>query len=138
MNYEIINARKRELNLNNAQIAEQSGVTLSTIDKITSGANQNPKLDTLLAIADVLGLTLDDFKDGATPSIERVAPAPSPEAIEFYNMYDRLDTHGKQMVDTVLRLEYERCHPKDEFVEEYIRSIIQERLRSTQGNQQSG
>ena len=133
MNYEIINARKRELNLNNAQIAEQSGVTLSTIDKITSGANQNPMLDTLLAIADVLGLTLDDFKDGSSPSREAHEPAS-----EFSIMYDRLDDHGRAVVDALLKLEYERCHPKDEYVEEYIRSIIQEKLRSTQGNQQSG
>lgn len=63
MNHEIINQKKKELGLNNAQIAERAGITLSTMDKITSGANQNPKLDTLFAIADVLGLTLDDFDD---------------------------------------------------------------------------
>ena len=63
MNHEIINIKKKELGLNNAQIAERAGITLSTMDKITSGANQNPKLDTLFAIADVLGLTLDDFDD---------------------------------------------------------------------------
>ena len=102
MKYEIINEKKRELGLNNAQIAERAGVTLSTIDKITSGANQNPKLDTLFAIADVLGLTLDDFND-------RVKTGPSKEAIEAAERFDRLDDHGKRVVLAVLDLEYERC-----------------------------
>lgn len=74
MNHEIINRKKKELGLTNAQIAELTGVTLSTIDKITSGANKNPKLDTLYALADVLGLTLDDFDD-------RQKPAPAAEVL---------------------------------------------------------
>ena len=97
MNYEIINIKKKELGLNNAQIAAMSGVTLSTIDKLTSGANQNPKLDTLFAIADVLGLTLDDFNDRKNYKDE------------MYRKFDALDAHGKRIVQTVLDLEYERC-----------------------------
>ena len=119
MNYEIINTRKRELNLNNAQIAEKAGVTLSTIDKITSGANQNPKLDTLLAIADVLGLTLDDFKDGSSTSRENTEPFS-----EFSIMYDRLDNHGRAVVDTVLKLEYERCVRVGDVTENDIRKAL--------------
>lgn len=61
MGFEIINKLKKEQNLTNAQIADLSGVTLSTLDKITSGANKNPKLDTLQAICRVLGCTLNDF-----------------------------------------------------------------------------
>ena len=97
MNYEIINIKKKELGLNNAQIAAMSGVTLSTIDKLTSGANQNPKLDTLFAIADVLGLTLDDFNDRKNYKDE------------MYRKFDALDAHGRLLVKTVLDLEYERC-----------------------------
>lgn len=97
MNYEIINIRKKELGLNNAQIAAQAGVTLSTIDKITSGANQNPKLDTLFAIADVLGLTLDDFNDR------------SKVKDDFCKKFEALDAHGKRIVQAVLEIEYERC-----------------------------
>lgn len=63
MNYTFINARKKELGINNAQLAAQAGVTQSTMDKITSGANQNPTLDTMQAIARVLGCTLSDFDD---------------------------------------------------------------------------
>ena len=102
MKYEIINVRKKELGLNNAQIAERTGITLSTIDKITSGANQNPKLVTLTAIADVLGLDLDDFKDKPKKAL-------SEEGIRFIERLEALDPHGKAVVKAVLDLEYERC-----------------------------
>lgn len=63
MGFEIINRLKKEKGLTNAQIAKMSGVTLSTLDKITSGVNTNPKLDTLQAICGVLGCTLNDFME---------------------------------------------------------------------------
>lgn len=102
MNYEVINRRKKELGLNNAQIAEMAGVTLSTIDKITSGANQNPKLDTLFAIAEVLGLTLDDFNDRNKRELSK-------DAVAVANKFSQLDAHGQRLVSAVLDLEYERC-----------------------------
>lgn len=68
MRFQVINDRKRQLGLTNAAIAEKTGITLSTLDKITSGANQNPTLDTLQKIADVIGVNLDDFRDDYVPS----------------------------------------------------------------------
>ena len=61
MGFEIINKLKKEKGITNRQLALMSGVTLSTIDKITSGRNTNPQLDTLLAICRVLGCKLEDF-----------------------------------------------------------------------------
>lgn len=101
MRYQIINERKRALNLTNAQLAEKSGVTLSTLDKITSGANDNPKLATLQAIARVIGCTLDDFDDQASNS-------PSEEALAFARRYDALDYYGRQAVKAIMEIEYER------------------------------
>ena len=115
-----------------SELAEKIGVAKSTIAGYEKG-NREPDAVKINALAKALGVSGDYI---LATGYEQTMP--SPEAVEFYNMYDRLDTHGKQMVDTVMRLEYERCHPKDEFVEEYIRSIIQEKLRSSQGNQQSG
>ena len=65
MGFEVINTLKKEKGLTNAQLADMSGVTLSTIDKITSGVNTNPKLDTLLSICKVLGCSLNDFVDNS-------------------------------------------------------------------------
>lgn len=101
MNYEIINEKKKELGITNAQLAEITGITLSTLDKITSGANQNPKLSTMQAIARAIGCTLDDFDDEAVVSI-------SPAALSLARRYDALDAHSKKVVDAVVDLESKR------------------------------
>lgn len=46
--------RKKELGYSYEQIAEKSGVPLSTVQKVFSGATQSPRYDTLLAIEKVL------------------------------------------------------------------------------------
>lgn len=106
MGLEIINILKKEQKLTNAQIAERSGIALSTLDKITSGVNKNPKLDTLQAICSVLGCTLDDF---APPSLQtKKAPLYSSEAVKLAQDYDKLDSHGKRMVRLVADEEMNR------------------------------
>lgn len=101
MNFDAINKRKKELGLNNAQIADRAGITLSTMDKITSGANQNPKLDTLFAIADVLGLTLDDFDDRPKQMPTDILYISRPTGIQS------TDELRKQMHDMIDQLEDE-------------------------------
>lgn len=90
MGFEIINTIKKEKGLTNSQIAQMSGVTLSTLDKITSGVNTNPKLDTLQAICSVLGCTLNDFVDTPvtkkeTPSTAEAAPGEDHISLEESN-----------------------------------------------------
>ena len=46
--------RKKELGYSYEQIADMSGVPLSTVQKVFSGATQSPRYDTLLAIETVL------------------------------------------------------------------------------------
>ena len=103
MGFEIINKIKKERGLTNAQISAMSGVTLSTLDKITSGANTNPKLDTLQAICRVLGCTLDDFDD--------FHPVRNLTSDEWSHIkkYRALDTYGQDTVSAVLDCEYKRC-----------------------------
>lgn len=55
MNIEILKKLKKNLGLTNAQLAEKSGVSLGTINKIFSGGIQNPRIDTLRAIEKALG-----------------------------------------------------------------------------------
>lgn len=45
---------KKEANLTNKEISDLSGIPLSTINKIFSGATENPRYSTLLAIEEVL------------------------------------------------------------------------------------
>ncbi len=58
-----INKLKKEKKITNDMLAELSGVPKSTLAKITSGKTPNPKLETVRAIANVLGCTLDDLND---------------------------------------------------------------------------
>lgn len=105
MNFEIINKLKKEKGLTNAQIAKLSGVTLSTLDKITSGINTNPKLDTLQAICRALGCRLDDFDDMPKKS----APSYSVEALRIAKRFDELDEYGQSAVRGLVNVEYARC-----------------------------
>lgn len=63
MGLDIIVQKKKELGLTNEELAHLSGIPKGTIDKILSGVTKDPKLETLKAIARVLGLSLDDFDD---------------------------------------------------------------------------
>lgn len=52
---------KNKKSLTNKRISELSGLPISTIDKLFSGLTNNPTLDTLKKIADVLECGIDDF-----------------------------------------------------------------------------
>lgn len=65
MGLEKINQLKKQKKLTNEELAALSGVPKGTIDKITSGATKDPKLETLKALARVLGCSLADFDDPA-------------------------------------------------------------------------
>lgn len=63
MGLEKISEYKKKLGLTTEELSSKSGVPLGTLNKILSGATKDPKLETLKAIARVLGLSLDDFDD---------------------------------------------------------------------------
>lgn len=63
MGLEKINEYKKKLGITTEELSKQSGVPVGTLNKILSGATKDPKLETLKAIARVLGLTLNDFDD---------------------------------------------------------------------------
>lgn len=100
ININFINERKKALGLTNQMIAEKTGITLSTLDKITSGANTNPKLSTMRAISKVLNCKLDDF-DAADPAF-------SSTELELVEKYRALDLPGQTLVRLVVDHETER------------------------------
>lgn len=63
MGLEKIAEYKKKLGMTTEELSNQSGVPLGTLNKILSGATKDPKLETLKAIARVLGMSLDDFDD---------------------------------------------------------------------------
>ena len=72
MNIEELKKMKEKAKLTNQEIAELSGIPVSTVNKIFSGATQNPRYATLLAIEEVLNVkeklpfTYDAGLDGNT------------------------------------------------------------------------
>lgn len=81
-----INKLKKEKNITNDMLAELSGVPKSTLAKITSGKTPNPKLETVRAIANVLGCTLDDLNDEN----------------ENYSFYSKEEPHYNSLPDPVI------------------------------------
>ena len=71
---------KKEAGLTNADIAGLSGIPVSTVNKIFSGATKNPRYATLLAIEQVLAtkekipFTYDSLKEEPTIIREETAP----------------------------------------------------------------
>ncbi|HBG12140.1 MAG TPA: XRE family transcriptional regulator [Clostridium sp.] len=65
MGLEKINEYKKKLGMTTEELSEKSGVPIGTLNKILSGVTRDPKLETLKAIARVLGLSLDDFDDSS-------------------------------------------------------------------------
>lgn len=63
MGLEKISEYKKKLGMTTEELSEKSSVPVGTLNKILSGATRDPKLETLKAIAKVLGLTLSDFDD---------------------------------------------------------------------------
>ncbi len=64
MTPEQLRRKKREAGLTNAELAERTGIPISTIAKVLSGVTKNPRKDTLKAIGEVLGIEMDpdDFE----------------------------------------------------------------------------
>lgn len=104
MRLERINQLKKEKGLTNAKLSELSGVTQSTLDKITAGINKNPKLDTIEAICRALGCRVADLDDSPIPIQSGLSAA----EWSHLKKYRVLDVHGKRVVDSTLELEYDR------------------------------
>ena len=69
--------RKKELCYTSEDIAERSGVPLSTVQKIFCGATKNPRYSTLEALEMVLkkkSLFYEDVRDGETICVREEAP----------------------------------------------------------------
>lgn len=109
MGLEKINEFKKAKGLTNKKLAEITGISISSLDKITAGDNTNPKFATIKLICDALDCSLDDLSDNRRSG--KINTAPVEEKV--LNKYRTLDTHGKKVVDLVLNEEYERCSAPD-------------------------
>lgn len=100
MGLEIINKKRKEKNMTTAELAEKSGVPISTIKKICAGITTNPTLDTVKAIAKTLGCKLDDFDDAKKESPSATDNHPITEEqiqktlIDFFTKMGYIEENG--------------------------------------------
>ena len=103
MGLEKINDYKKIRNLTNKDISDITGISISSLDKITSGNNTNPKLETVKLICGALDCKLSDLLDDENYNSEL-----TPQEQIHIKKYRALDEHGKKIVDFVLNEEYDR------------------------------
>lgn len=93
---------KKEQNLTNDTLAEKSGISIGTLNKLLSGASADPKFSTLCALSDALGVSIDEMT-GRKKNTE-----PSYIKNEYFQKYMELDEEGRDAVDRVLKREHDR------------------------------
>ncbi len=96
-----IKKRKKEQGLTNEALAERSGISVGTLNKLLSGASSDPKLSTLIPLASALGCSLDEML-GTAKAENAVLPA------DLATKYKELDTDGKEAVAYTINKEYTR------------------------------
>lgn len=101
--YEILSERRRQIGMSMEELVEKSQVAKGTVTKIMAGITRNPQIESLKAITYALGLRLEDLD-----TIDSVSGI-SAEARALAERYDKLDSHGKKVLQAVLDLEAERC-----------------------------
>lgn len=92
MGLEKIAEVKKQMGITTEELSKLSGVPIGTLNKILSGSTKDPKLETLKAIARVLGLTLDDFDDNTDHRKEKTEPTQA-------DLKKLIARNGKQMSD---------------------------------------
>lgn len=103
-------AQLLEANKTNAnELAKKIDVSPQTIYSIIKRDSKKADIEVLLKIADVFGVNAEYFVYDTLPDSQVGASCNfSPLEYEHIKKYRKLDTHGKDMVDTVLQKEYDR------------------------------
>ncbi len=96
-----IKRRKKEQGLTNEALAERSGISVGTLNKLLSGASADPKLSTLMPLAAALGCSLDEML-GTAKTESSVLPA------DLAGKYKELDADGKEAVAYTINKEHTR------------------------------
>jgi len=98
---EMIKKLKKEKGLTNESLSEKSGISLGTLNKLLCGATADPKLSTLMPLADALEVSLNELL-----GIQKDPLRSLPAALAI--KYGELDDSGRETVDYIINKEYER------------------------------
>lgn len=98
---------KKEKKLTNDSLSELSGISLGTLNKLLSGATEDPKLSTLTSLARALGISLDEMLGESTASRFTLND-------DLTKKYNALDRSGRETVDYIINKEYNRVKKERE------------------------
>lgn len=103
-----LNALKKQHNLSNAQWANLSGVPVGTINRILSGATENPSFQTIVDLCTAVGVTVDALLySDADASAGFAHPAQAPLDERMVSLYEkRLEEKDQRISDKDLALHY--------------------------------
>lgn len=95
---EKIIAKKAELGVTNAWIAEKSGVPESTVTKVLNGTNKSPQMATIIPIAEVLGVPISQYT-AEQPNPEAPARTPAERTYDEYILNLLRDSYEQRIKD---------------------------------------
>lgn len=134
MGLEKINEMRKERGLSLDELSKKSGIPKGTLSKITAGITKNPSVETIKAIVYSMGYTLDDLDENLENNGTIILLDEEKKHIEKYRA---LDDRGKENVDNVLNLEYNRAisgnNEEDEKAK--IRAAFEELMNGDNNNQ---
>lgn len=109
---ERIKILKLQKKLTNDDLARETGIPIGTLSKLLAGIIKEPKIGTLIAIADALGVSANFLAYGKDPVSQNFSL--SATEIEHIKKYRALDERGKRSVDIVLNDQYDCLYPESE------------------------
>lgn len=96
-------------------VSKLSGIPLGTVSKIFAGITTDPKINTVISIAEALEISPDYLIYGKNLTNEL-----SDNEYNIIKKYRQLDADGKERVDYVLNLEYKLAADRAENKEERL------------------
>lgn len=99
---------KAERHLTNAQIAEVSKIPLQTVNRVISGATQNPTFDTIARITIALGGSLDVIAGIATPEEQPLGARVESTIASYAELLKEKDERIQEKKDDIAALTAEK------------------------------
>ena len=97
---------KNERKMTNDQLAECSGIPLGTLSKILAGMSDSPKLSNIIALCGALDCSVEYIVSGTPENTNNYTL--NAQEITMIEDYRRLDSYGRELVQTVLSMESRR------------------------------
>lgn len=94
---------KNERKMTNDRLAELSGIPLGTLSKLLAGMSDSPKLSNIVAICNALDCSVEYVVSGTPENTNNYTLTTS--EIRLMEAFRALDTHGQDLIQTVLEKE---------------------------------